>query len=59
LISSIPVLRMNTGTMCIYMRVHSYSYSTVGVIEQKDMVNSGVGGRKKMDLRTEVSSTVS
>jgi hypothetical protein len=39
------------------MRV--YSYSTVGVIEQKDMVNSGVRGRKKMNLRIEVSSTVS
>ena len=39
-----------------YMRV--YSYSTVGVVEQKDMVNSGVGGRKKMNLRIEVASTV-
>jgi hypothetical protein len=28
------------------------------VIEQKDMVNSGVRGRKKMNLRTEVASTV-
>ena len=41
----------------IYMRVNSYS--TVGVIEQKDMVNSGVRGRKKMDLRPEVYSKVS
>jgi hypothetical protein len=39
------------------MRV--YSYSTVGVVEQKDMVNSGVRGRKKMNLRIEVASTVS
>jgi hypothetical protein len=39
------------------MRVHSYS--TVGVVEQKDMVNSGVRGRKKMNLRIEVASTVS
>ena len=39
------------------MRVNSYS--TVGVIEQKDMVNSGVRGRKKMNLRIEVASTVS
>jgi hypothetical protein len=35
---------MNTRTMCIYnMRVNSYN-NTVGVIEQKDMVNSGVRG---------------
>ena len=40
------------------MRVNSYS-STVGVIEQKDMVNSGVRGRKKINLRPEVYSKVS
>ena len=53
---SIPVLRMNTGTMCIYAR---NNYSTVGVIEQKDMVNSGVRGRNKVNLRLEVYSKVS
>jgi hypothetical protein len=36
-----------------------YSYSTVGVVEQKDIVNSGVRGRKKMNLRIEVASTAS
>jgi hypothetical protein len=36
------------------MRV--YSYSTVGVVEQKDMVNSGVRDRKKRNLRLEVYS---
>ena len=35
------------------------NYSTVGVIEQKDMVNLGVRGRKKVNLRNEVYSTVS
>ena len=34
------------------MRVNSYS--TVDVIEQKDMVNSGVRGTKDKNLRTEV-----
>ena len=34
------------------MRVRSYS--TVGVVEQKDMVNSGVRGTKDKNLRTEV-----
>jgi hypothetical protein len=38
------------------MRVHSYSTCTVGVVEQKDMVNSGVGDRKKRNLRPEVYS---
>jgi len=47
---------MNTGTMCIYAR---NNYSTVGVIEQKDMVNSGVRGRNKVNLRLEVYSKVS
>ena len=36
------------------MRVNSYS--TVGVVEQKDMVNSGAGDRKKRNLRLEVYS---
>ena len=35
------------------------SYSTVGVNEQKDMVNSGVRDRKKRNLRLEVYSIVS
>ena len=30
------------------------NYSTVGVNEQKDMVNSGVRGKKERNLRTEV-----
>jgi hypothetical protein len=48
---SIPVLRKNTGTMCIlYMRGNNYS--TVGVNEQKDMVNSGVRGTKDKNLRS-------
>ena len=47
---------MNSGTMCIYAR---NSYSTVGVNEQKDMVNSGVRDRKKGNLRLEVYSIVS
>ena len=34
------------------MRVNSYS--AVGVIEQKGMVNSGVGSTKDKNLRTEV-----
>jgi hypothetical protein len=46
---------MNTGTMCIYV---SNSYSTVDVIKQRDMVNSGVRGTKGMDLRIEVYSKV-
>ena len=47
---SVPALRVNTGTMCMRARVHSYS--AAGVIEQKDVVNSGVrGSRKKMNLR--------
>jgi hypothetical protein len=46
---SIPVLRMNTGTMCIYARKQSYRYSKVDAVEQRHMVNSnsGVGGKKK------------
>jgi hypothetical protein len=32
------------------------NYSTVGVNEQKDMVNSGVRDRKKRNLRLEVYS---
>jgi hypothetical protein len=39
------------------MRVNSYS--TAGVVEQKDVVNSGVGDRKKRNLRPEVHSTAS
>ena len=35
------------------------SYSTVGVNEQKDVVNSGVRDRKKRNLRLEVYSIVS
>ena len=35
------------------------NYSTVGVNEQKDMVNSGVRGRNKVNLRLEVYSKVS
>jgi hypothetical protein len=38
--------------------VRVYSYSAVGVVEQKDVVNSGVGDRKKRNLRLEVYSTV-
>ena len=34
------------------------NYSTVGVNEQKDVVNSGVGNRKKRNLRLEVHSIV-
>jgi hypothetical protein len=44
---------MNTGTMCLY-HVRVNSYSIVGVIEQKDVVNSGVGGAKGKGVRTEV-----
>ena len=44
---SIPALRMNAGTTCMYV---SNSYSTVGVIKQRNMVNSGVRGTKGMDL---------
>jgi hypothetical protein len=35
------------------------NYSTVGVNEQKDMVNSGVRDREKRNLRPEVYSKVS
>jgi hypothetical protein len=35
------------------------NYSAVGMNEQKDMVNSGVGDRKKRNLRPEVYSKVS
>jgi hypothetical protein len=34
--------------------VRGNNYSTVGVNEQKDMVNSGARGRKKVNLRNEV-----
>jgi hypothetical protein len=47
---------MNAGTMCMYV---SNSYSTVDVIKQRNVVNSGVGGTKGMDLRIEVHSKVS
>ena len=43
--------------LCAYAA--TAQYYTVGVIEQKDMVNSGVReghSRKEMDLRIEVSS---
>ena len=49
----IPVLRMNTGTMCIYC-IRVSSYSKVGAVEQKDVVNSEARGRKDRNLRTEV-----
>ena len=35
------------------------SYSKVDAIEQRNMVNSGVGGTKEMNLRIEVYSKVS
>ena len=43
----------------MHARTQLLRYSVVGMIEQKDMVNSGVRGRKKRNLRTEVSSAVS
>jgi hypothetical protein len=45
---------MNTGTMCILYARKQLLYSTAVVIEQKDVVNSGVGGTKDRNLRTEV-----
>jgi hypothetical protein len=48
---SIPVLRMNTGTMCIYARS---SYSKVDAVEQRYMLNSGVRGTKDWNPRIEV-----
>jgi len=48
---SIPVLRMNTGTICIYVR-KQLQYSEVGAIEQRYMVNSGVRGTKDKNLRS-------
>jgi hypothetical protein len=38
------------------MRVRSYR--TVGVVEQKDMVNSGVRGTKDKNLRIEVGCII-
>ena len=37
-----------------HVHICADNYSTVGVNEQKDMVNSGVRGRKKVNLRNEV-----
>jgi hypothetical protein len=36
----------------VHMCVYDYSYSTVDVIKQRDMVNSGVGGTKSRNLRS-------
>jgi hypothetical protein len=47
---------MHTGTMCIlYMCVSSYS--KVGAIEKRYMVNSGVRGTKNNHLMTEMDFT--
>ena len=51
---SIPVLRMNTGTMCILYNMCVSSYSKADAVEQRYMVNSGVRGTKERNLRTEV-----
>jgi hypothetical protein len=45
---------MNTGTMCIQYNMRVSSYSKVDAAEQRYMVNSGVGGTKDRNLRTEV-----
>jgi hypothetical protein len=42
---------MNTGTMCIYVRKQ---LQQVDAVEQRYMVNSGVGDTKDRNLRTEV-----
>ena len=47
---SIPVLRVNTGTM--YVRMCVYSYSAVDEIKQRNVVNSGVRGTKDKNLRS-------
>jgi hypothetical protein len=39
---SAPVLRMNTGTMCIHVRKQ---LQQVDAVEQRHVVNSGVRGR--------------
>jgi hypothetical protein len=45
------VLRMNTGTMCIYIlyarKQLPYSTRKVDAVEQRDMVNSGLRGTKE------------
>ena len=35
-----------------HVHICVYSYSTVDVIKQRDMVNSGVGGTKDRNLRS-------
>jgi hypothetical protein len=56
LLISIPVLRMNIiREPCAYMCVSSYS--KVGAVEQRYMVNSGMRGTKNNHLRTEVDCT--
>ena len=50
LLISIPVLRVNTGTM--YVHICVYSYSIVDVTKQRNMVNSGVRGTKDKNLRS-------
>jgi hypothetical protein len=54
LLISIPVLRVNTETMC---NMCVSSYSKVGAIEQRYMVNSGVRGTKNNHLGIEMNCT--
>jgi hypothetical protein len=50
-----PVLRMNTGTMCISARKQLLcSKVDVDAVEQRHMANSGARGTKDWNLRTEV-----
>jgi hypothetical protein len=61
LLISIPVLRMNTGTMyvhiniiiviIIYICAQVSSYSKVEAVEQRHVVNSGMGGKKDRNPR--------
>jgi hypothetical protein len=52
-LTSVPVLRMNAGTTCACVR-EQLQQGTVGAIEQRCVVNSGVRGAKNNHLRTEM-----